>query len=43
MTSLRNKWWAKIAGKSKTKQYTLPTHLKTAAIKIEIISKGDKL
>jgi hypothetical protein len=43
MVSHRNKLWDKITGKSETKHSTVPAHLKTATIKITVISKGDKV
>ena len=43
MASHRERWWDKIAGKSETKHNKVPSHLKTAMIKIAVISKGDKL
>lgn len=43
MVSHRNKLWDKIIGKSETKHSTVPAHLKTATIKITVISKGDKV
>jgi hypothetical protein len=42
MTTIIDTFWDKIVGKSETKPSTLPAHLKTATIKITVISKGDK-
>lgn len=43
MTTIKDTLWDKITGKSETKHSTVPAHLKTAMIKITVISKGDKL
>ena len=43
MTSIMDTLWDKITGKPEIKRVTVPAHLKTARIKITVISKDDKL
>ena len=43
MTTIMDTLWNRITGKSETKHSTVPVHLKTAMIKITVISKEDKL